>query len=103
MTIVDDEARQRWEADARERAAGIERVAGAIRTAVTDGRALDQGWPQAAGDLVDVLDELCEKAAHPDLVDLAQGAVMALAGLWMATEEAETVYLGETRTAEPEG
>lgn len=97
MTTTDDAARERWEADARERAAGIGRVAGAVRTVVAEGRALDRGWPDAAGDLVDVLEELCEAAAgaHPDLVDMAQGAVMALAGLWMPTEEAETVYLGE--------
>jgi hypothetical protein len=91
-----DEARERWEANARERAAGIERVGGAIRTAVAEGRALDRGWPEAAGDLVDVLGELCEaEGAHPDLVDLAQSAVMALAGFWMPTEEAESAYLGE--------
>ncbi len=84
-----------YTSEARERAAGIGRVADAVRSAVGEGRPLDRDWPAAAEDLVDVLGELCDRALHPDLVDLAQSAVMALAGLWMSTEAAESVYLGE--------
>lgn len=88
-------ARERWEADARERAAGIARVSAAVRAAAEVRRPLDGGWPAAAVDLVDVLAELHERVGHPDLVDLVQSAVMVLAGLWMPAEDVETVYLGE--------
>ena len=84
----------RWAADARERAAGISRVASAARAAVGESRPLDRGWPTAASDLLDVLEELRERVEHPDLVDLVESAVTVAAQLWMPTEEMESVYLG---------
>lgn len=78
--------------DQARRVGQVLRVAAAVREAAELAE-LRPGWRAAAIDLLDGLQQAADLAEHPDDVDRACTSIMDLAGLWLAPEQAERIYL----------
>ncbi len=73
---------------------GLRRLVALGREAVTGGMPLRPDWRTHGADLVDVLEEAIERAAHPDDRIRTTDALSCLLAMFFVTEQRERVYLG---------